>query len=84
MAQKDKRIVVISKTNYDTLRKIGTLTDSFDSVITELLEVARPLVLERRQENLLQINQQGARHSSDQSAVEEHRTICTGDTAHEL
>ncbi len=59
MAQKDKRIVVISKTNYDTLRKIGTLTDSFDSVITELLEVARPLVLERRQENLLQINQQG-------------------------
>jgi predicted CopG family antitoxin len=37
MTQKDRKYIVISKTNYESLRNLGTITDSFDSVITKLL-----------------------------------------------
>jgi hypothetical protein len=41
MSQKDKRYIVISKENYDSLRDLGTITDSFDTVITQILRVAK-------------------------------------------
>jgi predicted CopG family antitoxin len=37
MAQKETKQIVISKKNYDSLRSLGTVTDSFDFVITRLL-----------------------------------------------
>ncbi len=40
MTQKERCLIVISKRNYDRLRNQGIVTDSFDSVITNLLEQA--------------------------------------------
>ncbi len=37
MAQREIKQIVISKKNYDSLRTLGTVTDSFDSVISQLL-----------------------------------------------
>jgi predicted CopG family antitoxin len=41
MSQKNKRYIVISKENYDSLRGLGTITDSFDSVISQLLKTKK-------------------------------------------
>ena len=41
MTQKERCLIVISKKNYEELRKRGILTASFDSVITNLLEQTR-------------------------------------------
>ena len=38
MTQKDRKLIVVSKANYDSLRGLGTVTDSFDSVISKLLK----------------------------------------------
>lgn len=38
MTQKERCLIVISKQNYEELRRRGFVTDSFDSVITNLLE----------------------------------------------
>ena len=37
MSQKDTKQIVIRKATYDSLRGLGTVTDSFDSVINRLL-----------------------------------------------
>ena len=85
MSQKNKRMVVISEHNYEALRKLGTVTDSFDSVITQLLKAAKPIALEQQQqqEKLLQTNLHGVGRSSDQSAVVGRRTTLEDDTGHE-
>ena len=49
MGQRNNKIIVISEHNYETLRKLGTITDSFDSVITQLINAADPTVLEQQQ-----------------------------------
>jgi predicted CopG family antitoxin len=36
--QKARKYIVISKNTYESLRSLGTVTDSFDSVITQLLK----------------------------------------------
>ena len=40
MPQKNKRVIVISEHNYEALRNLGTTTDSFDSVVTKVLNAA--------------------------------------------
>jgi predicted CopG family antitoxin len=55
MAQKERRLIVISKDNYEELRKRGFVTDSFDSVITTLLEQTKsqiPKQQEQQQEGV--------------------------------
>lgn len=47
MAQKNVRMISVSEKNYDTLRKLGTVTDTFDSVITKLIEMASPLLRDK-------------------------------------
>ena len=44
MAQKNVRIISVSEKNYDALKELGNLTDTFDSVITKLIETATPLL----------------------------------------
>lgn len=48
MSQKDRKMVVISKLSYDRIDKLGDITDSFDSVITKLLDIAEPIILEQK------------------------------------
>ncbi len=36
--QKEHKYIVISKDAYESLRNLGTVTDSFDSVISRLLK----------------------------------------------
>jgi hypothetical protein len=38
MKSKTHRVIVVSKTNYETLRDLGHVTDSFNSVIGILLK----------------------------------------------
>jgi predicted CopG family antitoxin len=55
MAQKERRLIVISKDNYEELRKRVFVTDSFDSVITTLLEQTKsqiPKQQEQQQEGV--------------------------------
>jgi hypothetical protein len=40
MTVKNRKLIVVSKENYDSLRNLGTITDSFDSVIGKLLKGA--------------------------------------------
>lgn len=47
MSQKDRKMVVLSKLSYDRIDKLGDITDSFDSVITKLLDIAEPMILEQ-------------------------------------
>jgi hypothetical protein len=42
-------MISISEKNYDLLRRLGTITDSFDSVITKLLNAAVPLLEKERE-----------------------------------
>ena len=42
MPQKDRCFIVVSKRNYDQLRKLGVATDSFDAIITKLLKQTKP------------------------------------------
>jgi hypothetical protein len=44
MAQKNVRMIAVSEKNYEALRELGTITDSFDTVITKVLDVATPLL----------------------------------------
>lgn len=50
MAQKERRLIVISKDNYEKLRKRGFVTDSFDSVITTLLEQTTSQILKQQKQ----------------------------------
>jgi predicted CopG family antitoxin len=38
MVQQNHRTIVVSDRNYETLRNLGTITDSFNDVISKLLE----------------------------------------------
>lgn len=42
MAQKVVKMIAISETNYRILRDLGNLNDSFDSVVTKVLNIAVP------------------------------------------
>lgn len=48
MSQKDRKMVVLSKLSYDRLDKLGDITDSFDSVISKVLDIAEPIVIEQK------------------------------------
>jgi predicted CopG family antitoxin len=50
MAQKERRLIVISKDNYEELRRRGFVTDSFDSVITILLEQTKSQILKQQKQ----------------------------------
>jgi hypothetical protein len=50
MAQKNSKLIAISTQNYEVLSKLGTLSDSFDSVVTKVLEAAVP-ILEKERRN---------------------------------
>jgi hypothetical protein len=41
MTHKNHRMIVISQQNYEILRKAGTITDSFNSVISKLIKDAK-------------------------------------------
>jgi predicted CopG family antitoxin len=41
MPSKNSRLIVISKENYEILRRAGTITDSFNSVISRLIKEAK-------------------------------------------
>jgi len=49
-------MVVLSKLSYDRIDKIGDITDSFDSVIAELLDIAEPIILERKKNRQISLN----------------------------
>ena len=57
MAQKERRLIVISKDNYEELRRRGFVTDSFDSVITTLLEQTKSQILKQQKQQ-----QEGVKH----------------------
>jgi predicted CopG family antitoxin len=50
MAQKERCLIVISKHNYDELKRRGIVTDSFDSVITKLLKQTRSQDIEQQKQ----------------------------------
>lgn len=50
MTQKERRLIVISKDNYEELRRRGFVTDSFDSVITILLEQTKSQILKQQKQ----------------------------------
>ena len=49
MKQKSKMIQVSEK-NYHLLRNLGSMTDSFDAVVTQVLEIALPLFEQKRRQ----------------------------------
>jgi Putative antitoxin len=40
MVQQNHKTIVVSERNYETLRNLGTITESFNDVISKLLEKA--------------------------------------------
>jgi hypothetical protein len=64
MSQKDRKMVVLSKISYDRIDKLGGITDSFDSVISKLLDVAEPILEQKKLQTDL-----GVGCSSSQSVV---------------
>jgi predicted CopG family antitoxin len=41
MSNKNSRLIVVSNENYEILRRAGTITDSFNSVISKLIKDAK-------------------------------------------
>ena len=66
MAQKNVRMIAISEKNYETLRELGTITDSFDSVVTKLLETSKPLLKNKKMQQQLESD---VAHSDSQAAA---------------
>ena len=60
MTQKNRKLIVVSKENYNSLRKMGTITDSFDSVITQLIKGASIKAKEERERE----GSEGSNHRS--------------------
>ena len=50
MAQKERCLIVISKQNYDELRRRGVISDSFNSVITTLLKQTKSQGIEQQKQ----------------------------------
>jgi predicted CopG family antitoxin len=40
MVQQSRKTIVVTERNFETLRKMGTVTESFNDVITRLIEKA--------------------------------------------
>jgi len=50
MAQKERCLIVISKHNYEELRRRGFVTDSFNSIITNLLDQTKSQIKEQQKQ----------------------------------
>lgn len=55
MTQKPVKMIAASEKNYERLRVLGNLTDSFDAVLTKVLDIAVPVL---EQEKLAQTSEQ--------------------------
>jgi hypothetical protein len=49
MTAKPKKMIQVSARNYILLRDLGNITESFDTVVTRVLDVALPLLYEKQQ-----------------------------------
>jgi hypothetical protein len=49
MTAKSKKMIQVSDRNYSLLRNLGNITDTFDTVVTQVLDVALPLLYEKKQ-----------------------------------
>jgi hypothetical protein len=49
MTVKSKKMIQVSDRNYVLLRNLGNITDTFDTVVTRILELALPLIEQKQQ-----------------------------------
>jgi hypothetical protein len=49
MTARSKKMIQVSDRNYILLRNLGNVTESFDTVVTRVLDVALPLLDEKQQ-----------------------------------
>ena len=52
MTQKARQLIVVSTKNYQRLRELGNVTDSFDDVVSKVLEIAIPVLVDRKKEGI--------------------------------
>jgi len=76
MTQKPVKMIAASERNYERLKGLGNLTDSFDKVLTKVLDIAVPVL---QQEKLAPTSEQvgGPR----MSALEASTTQGASDTS---
>jgi hypothetical protein len=51
MVRKRNKLIQVSERNYLLLRDLGNITDTFDGVLTRILELALPLIQKQYQRN---------------------------------
>ena len=52
MTQKARQLIVVSTKNYQRLRELGNVTDSFDDVVHKVLEIAIPVLVDQKRKEL--------------------------------
>lgn len=76
------KMIASSERNYERLKGLGNLTDSFDTVLTKVLDIAVPVLeKERGRENLAQTSEEVG--SPGMSALEASSTQGASNTSNE-